>query len=251
MNMGKNLKLLTVGNSFSDDMMEHVFQIARNMGVEEISLGNLYYPACSLAKHAAFFRENAPVYEYRTNTHGTWHTRENARFPDAFENVCWDCICFQESAQLVQSDRANYVHLPDLIQAARAHCPEAKILWHMPWSNPHPNYGGDAGAMYRDLCQAVRTHILHRVDMVIPCGTAIENFRAGGKDADLLLLRDGWHLSADVGRFLAGMTLVGQVTGLPVDRVGWTPSRRVEAILPRIQSAVKAALNTPFSVTAL
>ena len=49
------MKLLTVGNSFSDDAMEYVWQIASALGFKKIELGNLYIGGCSLATH----RENA------------------------------------------------------------------------------------------------------------------------------------------------------------------------------------------------
>ena len=49
------LKLLTVGNSSSDDAMEYVWQIASALGFKKIELGNLYIGGCSLATH----RENA------------------------------------------------------------------------------------------------------------------------------------------------------------------------------------------------
>ena len=36
------LKILTIGNSFSVDCMEYVYQIAKAAGVEKIKLGNLF-----------------------------------------------------------------------------------------------------------------------------------------------------------------------------------------------------------------
>ena len=45
------LKILTIGNSFSVDCMEFVYQIAKAAGVEKIKLGNLYISGCSLGKH--------------------------------------------------------------------------------------------------------------------------------------------------------------------------------------------------------
>ena len=38
------LKILTIGNSFSVDCMEYVYQIAKAAGVEKVKLGNLYQP---------------------------------------------------------------------------------------------------------------------------------------------------------------------------------------------------------------
>ena len=39
------LKILTIGNSFSVDCMQFVYEIAQAAGVEKIKLGNLYIPS--------------------------------------------------------------------------------------------------------------------------------------------------------------------------------------------------------------
>ena len=52
------LKILTIGNSFSDDTMEYVWNIADSLGVEDIYLGNLYLGGCTLDTHAFNARGN-------------------------------------------------------------------------------------------------------------------------------------------------------------------------------------------------
>ena len=47
----KSVKILAIGNSFSDDAMEHLAVILKGAGVENISLGNLYIGGCSLETH--------------------------------------------------------------------------------------------------------------------------------------------------------------------------------------------------------
>ena len=42
------LKILTIGNSFSDDTMQYLYKVAKSAGVEKIKLGNLYIGGCSL-----------------------------------------------------------------------------------------------------------------------------------------------------------------------------------------------------------
>ena len=44
-------KFLIVGNSFSNDVMEYVFDIASAAGVKDMVLGNLYIGNCSLETH--------------------------------------------------------------------------------------------------------------------------------------------------------------------------------------------------------
>ena len=50
--MTRSLKILAIGNSFSVDAMEHLYGIAKDGGVENVLLGNLYIGGCSLATHA-------------------------------------------------------------------------------------------------------------------------------------------------------------------------------------------------------
>ena len=38
----KSIKILAIGNSFSDDATEHLFGILKDAGVEEVIIGNLY-----------------------------------------------------------------------------------------------------------------------------------------------------------------------------------------------------------------
>ena len=60
----KSLKILAIGNSFSVDAMEYLYQIAKNAGVEEIILGNLHYASCDLTKHYAFSSRDSAEYVY-------------------------------------------------------------------------------------------------------------------------------------------------------------------------------------------
>ena len=61
------MKILTIGNSFSVDSMEYVYQIAKATGIENIELGNLYISGCDLVKHLNNARNNTPSYTYYIN----------------------------------------------------------------------------------------------------------------------------------------------------------------------------------------
>ncbi len=121
----------------------------------------------------------------------------------------------------------------------------------MPWANVHANYQNDKDAMYRDLCRAARTYIepISDIQMVIPCGTAIENMRTSYASGNGLLLRDGWHLSGDAGRLIAGLTLVKQLTGLDISNFEWSPSVRIKDLIPIMVEAADNAVTNPFTVT--
>ncbi|MBI9009914.1 MAG: DUF4886 domain-containing protein [Tenericutes bacterium] len=47
----KRLRVLSIGNSFSVDAMQYIYEIAKDLGLEEIILGNLYIGGASLDDH--------------------------------------------------------------------------------------------------------------------------------------------------------------------------------------------------------
>jgi len=62
--------------------------------------------------------------------------------------------------------------------------------------------------------------------------------------------RDNLHLSYDIGRYIASMMWVKQLSGVSIDNVTWTPS---SAITPRLLDVIKEAVNNayehPYEVT--
>jgi hypothetical protein len=56
------LKILIIGNSFSHDTMEYVWQIADETLEEEIKLGVMYVGSCTLAQHAQNAKQNVAAY---------------------------------------------------------------------------------------------------------------------------------------------------------------------------------------------
>ena len=64
----KSLKVLAIGNSFSDDAMQYVYEVATDAGIEKVTLGKLYIGGCSLATHLSNAKENKSAYDYKVNT---------------------------------------------------------------------------------------------------------------------------------------------------------------------------------------
>lgn len=249
------LRILCIGNSFSDDMMEYVWQIADSLGVEEVSLGNLYIGGCSLDTHANNAAADAAAYEYRTNTAGRWTTAYNVRMSEAVAAQDWDFISFQQ--QSGNSGLAgSYARLGELLDYVRSIAGTAQFVWHMTWAyqqnSTHAefsNYGRSQTAMYESIVAAVRSEVLAQpeISAVIPSGTAIQNARTSFVGDTLT--RDGYHLSLGLGRYIAGLTLVRALTGLSVSDVPYRPAdvARDEAVMAA--EAAEAAVASPFAVT--
>lgn len=249
------LRILSIGNSFSDDMMEYVWQIADSLGVEEISLGNLYIGGCSLDTHANNAAADAPAYEYRTNTAGRWTTAYNVRMGEAIAAQDWDFISFQQQSG-TSGVAASYARLGELLDYVRSIAGTAQFVWHMTWAyqkdSPNPefaNYGRSQDAMYESIVAAVRSEVLAQpeISAVIPSGTAIQNARTSFVGDTLT--RDGYHLSLGLGRYIAGLTLVRALTGLSVEKIAYAPSGVSERERAVAAEAAETAVAEPFAVT--
>lgn len=240
--------LLTVGNSFSDDAMEYMYDIAESAGIKKIHLGNLYFGACRIEQHYKFWSETDDKrnkkYDYRREVNGKgWVTGEkHSDWKEALDDFNWDYICFQESAQEIQTNESLYVHLQDLMDMAHERCPGALFIYHMPWPNPHANYGNSIDKMYADCMKALDTIIdKYGFFEVITTGTAIQNLRTSYIGYDKTV-RDGWHLSYGVGRYTAGLAFFTQLTGISVENLEFKPGRvQAEEKIVAIEAAMNSA----------
>jgi hypothetical protein len=62
------MKILSFGNSFSVDTMEHTADIMKSLGVTDFKFGNLYIGGCSIRRHYNNAVGNLAEYVYYTNS---------------------------------------------------------------------------------------------------------------------------------------------------------------------------------------
>ena len=252
-----SLKLLSVGNSFSDDAMEYVWQIASALGFKKIELGNLYIGGCSLATHRENALSGAEVYEFRTNTDGVWRT-ENKSLVYGVTFRDWDVVSLQQASPFSGREETyneDLFFLIDFIKR-RAKNPNVKLVWHMTWAyakdsehEAFANYGQNQGTMYEMIVKTVQKKILptNVFSTVIPSGTAIQNARTSFLGDSLN--RDGFHLSIPLGRYVAGLTLVTAVTGADISQIAYAPEGVSDAERAAAVESAENACRAPFAVT--
>lgn len=250
------LKVLSIGNSYSDDALEdHFYQIAKQIGVKEIKVARLYVAGCTLATHLSNAQNDAPNYVYYTNVDGTWNKISNYTMKSAVESENWDYITFQQQSH-ASGLADTYDDLQPLIDIVKKWSPKATLLWHMTWSNnADGTYNKNTVKMFEQIASAVELKVMPNDDIafVVPTGTAIENARTSYLGTNYKTLnRNALHLSYGIGRYIAALTFAHSVTGLPIDNVTYTPtgeyaiseSDRIVAI-----ESVKNAIADPYSVT--
>ena len=255
----ESIKILAIGNSFSVDAMEYVYQIARKAGVKTVVLGNLYIGGCDLTTHLSHARSNATAYTYYKNTKGAWTTTKNVTFEKGLTDEKWDVITLQQSSKtsgLTASYGKVLTTLIDIVQQKKTN-PDARLIWHMTWAyqqdsthSSFPNYDRDQQKMYNMIVNAVKECILTepRISGVIPNGTAIQNARTSFIGDTIT--RDGYHLNKTLGRYIAGLCYFSATTGVDISDLTFVPAADITPeVLAMAKDAVKDALAKPYEVT--
>ncbi len=257
----KTIKILAIGNSFSVDAMEHLWNIFTYAGFEKVLLGNLYIGGCSLDTHYANMQSNAPEYIYYYNNSGTWQEAAGADVISTLGMEDWDIITIQQaSADSGKPETyGNLQGILDMIQENKTNA-DAKIYWHMTWAyQADSDHGGfayydnDQLKMYNAITATVgsKVEVLEDIAGIIPSGTAIQNLRTS--EVGDTLTRDGYHLSLGTGRYTAALTWFAYLTGLSPDMVDFVPSQgqmEIKIYKDVIRQSVKDAVEKPFEVTA-
>ena len=252
----KSLKILAIGNSFSTDSMQYLYEIMKDGGVEEITLGNLYYGGCSLDQHYQFGRTDSASYTYYKNTGRGWVKTEGYKMSQALNNEKWDYVSLQQTSKTCGLTN-SYGRLDEMIDIVKKACPDAKLIWNMTWAyqqdsthSSFPNYGKDQMKMYNMIINVVNEVIAPlNFDVMIPCMTSIQNARTSFMGDTLT--RDGYHLDYYIGRYIAGLTWYAAITGGSVDGITYNPStaKITDDMLRAAKEAVTTAIKTPLAVT--
>ena len=254
----ESLKILAIGNSFSVDAMEHLADILKGEGYEEIVLGNLYIGGCSLATHKDNIESKASVYDFYTNKGEGWSSKKGSIF-EGLSYDEWDVITIQQVSGF-SGVPESYIYLQDIVDYVKAEAlnPDAKILWHMTWAyegdsthNDFKKYNNNQMTMYNAIVDTVKSKIIanNTIDGYIPSGTAIQNLRTSYFGDELT--RDGYHLSYDIGRYTAALMWYKQITGADITDLTAIPSKypNIMEHLPAIKEAVNNAFAKNLEVT--
>ena len=93
------IKILTIGNSFSEDAVEqHLHDLAKAEDIKVI-IGNMYIGGCSLERHLNNARDNKAVYKYRKiGLDGKKVETKPFALETALADEQWDYVSFQQNS---------------------------------------------------------------------------------------------------------------------------------------------------------
>ena len=133
--MRRSIKILAIGNSFSEDAMAYLWHILRAGGVEQVTLGNLAIGGCPVSLHADHIASGAAAYYYCKNTDGVWQWSSEQTFAHGLLDEAWDIITLQQASH-DSGLPETYVRQNEVINYVNAHKrnPDAALYWHMTWA---------------------------------------------------------------------------------------------------------------------
>ena len=250
-------KILAIGNSFSDDAMQHLAEILVGEGYTDFILGNLYIGGCSMDGHKARIDSGAKDYSFRLNTGSGWTTvTESIQYGLTYTD--WDVVTIQQVSGYsgIPESYGSMQYIIDYVRETVD--PFVKIFFHMTWAyqgnSGHadfPKYNKDQMTMYNAIVNTTQTLVVGNwnIEGYLPSGTAIQNLRTSYLGDTIT--RDGYHLSLDIGRYTAALVWYKQLFGADLTDLTVVPGAypAVAQHLDAIKEAVNNAIETPFAVT--
>ena len=224
------IKILAIGNSFSQDATRYLHQFASAAGIDT-KVVNLYIGGCPLERHWKNIETDEKAYGYELN--GTI-TEKRAAIDEVLEEENWDYIITQQ----VSGDSGwicSYEPFLGLVlDHIKAKVPNAQLLLHETWAyeigSSHGNfirYHRNQQEMY-DMLHDCYTQMADKYALdIIPSGSIIQKVRQLPEfnvlEGGLTLCRDGFHMSFDYGRYLLACIWTKKLFGISVKDVTYTP----------------------------
>ena len=249
------MRILAIGNSFSDDSFAYLYEIIKSSGYsEDLYIANLFYGGCALAQHCDFFSQKSAVYEYRVNAGDGWKTKVESTYKDALLDGEWDIISFQQASGF-SGKVESYAFLEQLMNKVKKEVAgNPTFVWNMTWayssSSDHPHfewYNRSQENMYNAIINAVVEKIVsnNEIGKICPCGIAVQLARNNNivKFGDELT-RDGFHLDFVMGRFIAGLTVAKTLLEIDLDKVTFRTDGVSEEDFEIAKEVVNLAIQT-------
>lgn len=227
------LRILAIGNSFSDDATQYLPDLLEAAGIHNVILGRLYIGGCTLQRHCKEFETSGHEYVYLKSTENKWFTIKKYKqgsFMDGLGDEPWDIVTLQQGSPKSGRWDSYDPWLPKLIEIVRKNCPNpnAAIVWHQTWAYARSytnrnfaNYAFNQQYMFDSIQICVdKARTDYDIPVVIPSGPAVQMLRVTWLNTEKDLTRDGFHMDYKYGRYATACvwfeTLIKPVFGVSV-----------------------------------
>jgi len=207
------MKILSIGNSFSQDAHRYLHAVAKLDGFD-LKTVNLYIGGCTLRTHYLNMLDDVTAYGFEFNGEATGI---KLSIRQALISDDWDYITLQQASPVSGKSETYFPYVQELAKYVRKYCPNSKIVLHQTWayaedSDRLKNLGYQSS---REMLNDIRTayekaSVAICADGIIPCGTVMYNAQQNGIER---VHRDTFHAALGVGRYLLALTWYKFLTG--------------------------------------
>ncbi len=250
------LKILAIGNSFSEDALENYLYDLAKANDKKIIIGNMYIGGAPIDLHVKNADSNKKAYDYRKiQLDGEKISRKNVSIEEAIADEDWDYISLQQASPLSGQYDIIMKHLPLLINYVKSKAPGTALVYHQTWAyqqdSKHTgfaNYNRQQKIMYKQITDvSEKLSRLGWFTFIVPSGTAVQNGRTSSIGDHYT--RDGYHLNLDYGRFTAACTWYEKLFKADVRKNTYKPKKLSDLQAEIAKIAAHKAVKNPFRVS--
>lgn len=217
----REIKVLAIGNSFSDDALEHYLYQLGAANDDTLIIGNLAIGGASLEMHYNNALKNSPSYSYRKIVNGLRKVTGEMTLAYGLKDEKWDYVSLQQVSQNTGIYDTYFPYLSYLIEYIKLNTknPNLKFIFHMTWAyaknSTHPGFAffnNNQEKMYKAIVKTTSQIATEfNISLVVPSGTAIQNARTSSIGDTMC--SDGFHLEPTYGRYTAACTWYEALSG--------------------------------------
>lgn len=211
------MKVLAIGNSFSQDATGYLHDIAKADGVV-LEVANLYIGGCTLERHYRNMLSAEPKYELQYDGHATGFF---VSLEQALLSRPWDVITLQQGSHVSFKPESYSPYIQALAEHIRRCQPKVKLLLHQTWAYEAASeklltvtpFETPAQMLAQVKAAYAQAAAQIQADGIIPSGELMMLLLEKGADR---VHRDGYHLTYGLGRYAAALLWYRLLTGNPV-----------------------------------
>ena len=207
------VKILAIGNSFSEDSTKYLYDLA-NCDKVPLKVVNLFLGGCCLENHWNNILENNAEYDYQLNGKSSG---KHVSILESLQEEDWNIITIQQCSGFSGIMNSYYPYAGLISDYIKKHAPNSQQFIHQTWAyeidSDHSHfsfYNNNQDEMYDALFRCYNKIASELSLNIIPFGEVIQkirtlpifNYKMGGKS----LCRDGFHMNEVYGRYALAAT---------------------------------------------
>ncbi len=207
------MKVLSIGNSFSQDAQRYLHRLAKSAGVDMKTV-NLYIGGCPLRTHYLNMLDDTAAYDFQFNGESTGL---KVSIREVLRSDNWDYVTLQQASGFSARFETYTPYIEALAAYVKKYCPTAKLLIHQTWAYENGSqklanqltFASDeemfaaVEAAYNQAAETISA------DGIIPAGKAMLTLAKTG----IPIHRDTFHANLGYGRYLLALVWFQYLTG--------------------------------------